>query len=271
MEFVPRDSLPIICWQADESGQIVAVNARWLEYAGADGESPAHNEAVLAEAIRGAGTAPTFSATLALRGEDRIPRPFLVNGRRAPGTGDAPAGWVGTCTQIPDQLASDRSHAFLLRLGDELRDESNPEAILAMTSRAIGRELGAERVVYATVDWAEGMMHIRRDWRAAGPSLAPHKFPMGSYSPDYVERHSRGEPILSFDVAADPDLLEVMRQRFLDAGVQAFMSVPLVKKGILTAVMAAQQFAPRRWTDAEVQLLQEVADRTWATLERSEA
>ena len=269
MEFV--DLLPIICWQADESAQIVAVNRRWLEFVGADGESSSHNEAALAEAIRRAGDAPTFSVTLALRGEDRIPRPFLVNGRRAPGSGDAPSGWVGTCTEIPDQLATDRSHAFLLELGDELRDESNPEAILAMTSRAIGVELGADRVVYATIDWAEGMMHMRRDWRASGPPVPAHKFPMANYSADYVERHSRGEPILCFDVASDPALLETARERFLEVGVQAFASVPLVKKGILTAVMAAQQFAPRRWTDAEVQLLHEVADRTWATLERAEA
>ena len=265
------DLLPIICWQAEESGERVAFNRRWHEYAAGDADAAADNAAILGDAIAAAGTADTFSRTLSLRGWDGVSRPFLTHGRRVRGSGAAPTAWVGTCTEVSEQVASERSHAFLLRLGDELRDESNPETILAMTSRAIGRELGADRVVYATIDWAEGFMHVRRDWRASGPAVPPHKYPMSNYSAEHVERHSRGEPILSLDVATDPELVEVMRDRFLAVGVRAFASVPLVKKGKLIAVMAAQQFAPRSWTEAEVQLLHEVAERTWATLERAEA
>ncbi|HWT11526.1 MAG TPA: ATP-binding protein [Allosphingosinicella sp.] len=265
------DRLPIICWQADGSGRPVAFNRRWDEYCGGDGDAAAHNAAILEDAVRSAGAAGSFAVTLALLGGDGASRPFLTHGRLALGAVGEAAGWVGTCTEVSEHVASERTHAFLLRLGDELRDESNPETILAMTSRAIGRELGADRVVYATIDWTEGLMHVRRDWRASGPPVPPSKYPMTNYSADHVERHSRGEPILSFDVAGDPELIDVMRERFLTVGVQAFASVPLVKKGILTAVMAAQQFAPRRWTEAEVQLLQEVAERTWATLERAEA
>ncbi len=265
------DLLPIICWQADESGRPVALNRRWHDYVGGDPEAGAHNAALLADAVRSAGAAESFSLTLSLRGGDGVSRPFLTHGRLARHAGGAAFRWVGTCTEVSDQVASDRAHAFLLRLGDELRDESHPEAILAMASRAIGRELGADRVVYATIDWTEGVMHVRRDWRASGPQMPAHKYPMSSYSAEHVERHSKGEPILSFDVAADPELIEAQRERFLTVGVQAFASVPLVKKGILTAVMAAQQFAPRRWTEAEVRLLNEVAERTWATLERAEA
>jgi signal transduction histidine kinase/CheY-like chemotaxis protein len=265
------EALPIICWQADADGTTLAFNGRWDDYAGGDRAAAADNAAVLQEAIRAAGGEDRFSATLSLRGGDWVSRPFLTHARRAPGPDGAPGRWVGTCTEVSEHVASERAHAFLLRLGDELRDESNPETILAMTSRAIGRELGADRVVYATIDWKEGVMHVRRDWRASGPPVTPHKYPMSNYSQDHVDRHSQGEPILSFDVANDPELIDVMRQRFLTVGVQAFASVPLVKRGTLTAVMAAQQFAPRRWTDAEVQLLEEVADRTWATLERAEA
>ena len=265
------DLLPVICWQADESGRPVAFNRRWDEYGGGEGDARAHNAAVLADAVRSAAPGESFCVTLALRGGDGVSRPFLTNGRLARDDGGVGVRWVGTCTEVSEQVASERAQAFLLRLGDELRDESNPETILAMTSHAIGRELGADRVVYATIDWAEGLMHVRRDWRASGPSVAAHKYPMSHYSAEHVDRHSRGEPILAFDVASDPELIEVMRQRFLTAGVQAFASVPLVKKGILTGVMAAQQFEPRRWTEAEVQLLHEVAERTWATLERAEA
>jgi PAS domain S-box-containing protein len=265
------DLLPVICWQTDAGGRPVAFNRRWDEFAGSSAESRAHNEGLIAGAVRSAGEAQSFRTTLALRDAAGGSRPFLAHGRRLEGREGAAAGWIGTCTEFDEPIAPDRAHAFLLRLGDELRDESDPERILAMTSRAIGEELGADRVVYATIDWSDAVMHVRRDWRASGPPFPPTKYPMTNYSDDHVERHSRGEPILSFDVASDPELIEVMRERFLSFGVRAFASVPLVKRGKLTAVMAAQQFAPRRWTEAEVQLLHEVAERTWATLERAEA
>ena len=263
--FAALDLLPIICWQADADGYPARFNPRWDEFARGDPDAAAHNQEVLAEAVRAAGNADALSVTLALRGGDGRSRPFLTHGRRTDG------GWLGTCTEVSEQVASERAHAFLLRLGDELREESNAETILAITSRAIGEELGADRVVYATIDWTEGLMHMRRDWRASGPSVPVTKYPMSNYSAYHIEMHSRGEPILCFDIARDPNLTEVMRERFLSFGVQALISVPLVKKGKLRGIMTAQQCVPRRWTEAEVQLLQEVAERTWSTLERAEA
>ena len=262
--------LPVICWRADAAGRLLECNRRWLDLAG-QSEVADHNWSLVSEAIRAAGGGAEFSATLALRCGDGVSRLFLARGQRVQQPAGADFVWAGTCTEMLEPVEAQRAHAFLLRLGDELRDERNPETILAMTSRAIGIEIGADRIVYATIDWTEGLMDVRRDWRASGPHVPPSKYPMSNYSAEHVERHSRGEPVLSFDVAEDPELLDVMRQRFLSVGVRAFASVPLVKRGTLTAVMAAQSVTPRRWNEAEVQLLQEVAERTWATLERAEA
>ena len=63
------DLLPIICWQADGDGRLIAFNRRWHEYAG---DAAADNAVVLAEAIRAAGEAETFSITIALSGSDGV-------------------------------------------------------------------------------------------------------------------------------------------------------------------------------------------------------
>jgi PAS domain S-box-containing protein len=262
------DLLPVICWEAGPDGRPAAFNRRWREYAGSAAEANAER---LAAAMRSAAPGAPFSASVQLTGGDGVARPFLLHARPAAGGAGAAARWIGTCTEVTQHDASQRSHAFLLRLGDAIRDESDPEAILSLTSDAIGRELGADRIVYATVNWETGLLHARRDWRADGTTVPAHRFPMADYSEQYLETYSRGEAILALDVANDASVPEPMRTRCLEAGIHAFMSVPLVKSGTLTAFMAAQQFAPRRWSEAELQLLGEVADRTWATLERAEA
>ncbi|HEY0012770.1 MAG TPA: ATP-binding protein [Allosphingosinicella sp.] len=262
------DLLPVICFEAGPDGHPSAFNRRWHDYAG---DAGAVNAEVLAAAIRSGPEGAAFSLTLQLRGADGVERPFVTHVRPVRGDGGGAGRWIGTCTEVSQHEAAERSHAFLLRLGDEIRDESDPETILTLASEAIGRELGVDRIVYATVNWETGLLHARRDWRANGTPVPAHRFPMADYSREYIETYSRGEAILSADVWKDDLVPEPMRARCLEAGILAFMSVPLVKSGTLTAFMAAQQFAPRQWSEAELQLLGEVADRTWATLERAEA
>ncbi|TFI58091.1 response regulator [Sphingomonas parva] len=258
------DQLPVICWTADAEGRLTWLNRRGLDYGADDGFRP------VAEAIRAARGTP-FSRTIDLPGIGGTLRPFTVSAKPVRGEGEALSHWIGTCCEIHEDRRVTRSQAFLLRLGDRIREESDPEAILAIVSEAVGRELGADRVVYATIDMDEGVMHVGRDWRAAGPPLEAHDFPMSAYPEDYVTAHSRGQPLASDDLADDPGVSGPMRERFLAAGVHAFLSVPLVKRGRLCAVMAAQQFMPRQWRETELRLLTDVADRTWATLERADA
>jgi GAF domain-containing protein len=133
--------------------------------------------------------------------------------------------------------------------------------------------LQADRRIDADVEHDGAAARDRVDRRTVdvGRAVDAHEIPMSTYPDDYVALHSRGQPLASTDLADDPNVSGAMRERFLDAGVQAFLSVPLVKKGRLCAVMAAQQFTPRPWREAELRLLTDVADRTWATLERAQA
>ena len=52
---------------------------------------------------------------------------------------------------------------------------------------------------------------------------------------------------------------------------RAVMVLPLIKGGRLAAYLYVLCKNPRAWTDAEVQLVAEVADRTWSAVERARA
>ena len=52
--------------------------------------------------------------------------------------------------------------------------------------------------------------------------------------------------------------------------ITAALGVGLVKDGALKAILAVHNAAPRAWTAGEAALLGEVAERTWAAVERAQ-
>jgi hypothetical protein len=72
-----------------------------------------------------------------------------------------PATQEGT---VKDRLREqERRHAFLLMLGDRLRGRSDPVAIMATASEALGRHLAVSRVGYGEIDLDEQTVHVERD------------------------------------------------------------------------------------------------------------
>jgi PAS domain S-box-containing protein len=54
-------------------------------------------------------------------------------------------------------------------------------------------------------------------------------------------------------------------------GVRALVSVPLVKDGRFVLNLNVHRTEPHAWTDAEVELIKAVAERTWGAVERAQA
>ena len=260
------EQLPAPCWFAAPEGGLRWVNWRLSELAGPD-LAPMRD--ALSAGLAASQSRVSASFAFTLPGVRSVSRQFRCEAQVWHDASGRLIGWLGSVTEA--HAAPEPFQAFLLRLGDRIREESDAEKILALASEAVGRELGVDRVVYANVDMEEGLMRVSRDWRSDGTSVPEHHFPMSVYSNDYVDRHSRGEPVFSCDVCNDPDVDAALSERFVAAGVHAFLSVPLVKNGTLRAVMAAQQFQSRLWTEAEMRLLDEVADRTWTSVERARA
>jgi signal transduction histidine kinase/CheY-like chemotaxis protein len=260
------EQLPAPCWFAGADGALSWLNWRLTELAGADLDALT---AALNSGLANSQSRVAASFAFTLPGVGTVSRSFRCEAQVWHDASGALIGWLGTASEA--HSAPEPHQAFLLRLGDRIREESDAENILSFASEAVGRELGVDRVVYANIDMAEGIMRVSRDWRSDGTSVPAHHFPMSVYSNEFVDRHSRGEPISSPDVCNDPQVDAVLSERFVAAGVHAFLSVPLVKNGTLRAVMAAQQFHSRLWTEAEIRLLDEVADRTWTSVERARA
>ena len=166
---------------------------------------------------------------------------------------------------------NDERQAFLLKLADALRLLRDPVAIQEAASRMLGLHLGASRALYVQFE-GEGEQEqivIHRDYHTGDvPSIAG-RIPAESLGRDIRELHA-GRSVAVSDIELElPD--EEVRESWRALGVRAYAGLPLIKGGRLVAAFGVHQSAPRAWTDEEIALIQETAERTWAAVERARA
>ena len=163
----------------------------------------------------------------------------------------------------------ERRQSFLLNLSDRVRDLTTPEEVMIEVERALGSELGADRVGYGEVDQDRGLVTMRRDW-THGVVSAEGEFRLEDLGADLIADLAEGRLIRIADVQDDPrthDALEVLQR----LGTRALMRAPVLRGGRLRAFLYAHHSTVREWTEAEAELLQEVASRTWGEIERTRA
>ncbi len=163
---------------------------------------------------------------------------------------------------------SEAREQFLLKLMDALRPLSDPVEIQHTAARVFGERLGASRAFYSEiVDEEESI--ISRDWTSGVPSIAGRRR-LAMYGEQALALARAGKLVID-DVEADPRLTEQARAAFGSTGTAALMSTSLVKGGRWLGTFSVQSSRPRSWTQAEIALLQEVGQRTWAAVERARA
>ncbi len=185
----------------------------------------------------------------------------------------APAGVGGVlviCTETTETVQQQRRQAILLALSDRIRDLSAPLAIMAAATEALQAELRVARVGYAEVDDVQAsyvIPHERTDGRVP-PMAGRHR--LAGLGRATVARLIAGEMVVSADVETDPlaaDGLDGHRS----AGTAAIVIVPLIRAGRLRGSLHVCSGKPCQWSQGDLRLIEEVAQRTWAALERARA
>lgn len=168
-------------------------------------------------------------------------------------------------------LEREQHQAFLIDWSDAVRGEASPDAIMATTLEWLGRHLGAARTTYAECDPTGRMFTVTGEWRNGVSSIRGNNFLLESVGAAVDRDWTAGEIIRYEDVATDPRLEPAVIERYRKAEIQAFVSVPLVQGGLMRSALSVQHNAPRRWRDGEIQLMRDIAERTWVALERAYA
>ena len=111
---------------------------------------------------------------------------------------------------------------------------------------------------------------IRREYVRGVPPLAGPG-PAGTFGAALRDAYRRGETVVVNDVRTDPRFTDRERITMQARQIAAFVGVMLLKGGRLVAAFGANNATPRLWAAAEIELIRDVAERTWEAVERARA
>ncbi len=209
-------------------------------------------------------------------GPDGQPQHWQVVKSAVFGPDQAIIGSQGVVLDITERKRTERAlreseehFRFLNDLAKATRALADPEQIMAVTARMLGEHLGASRCAYADVEKDGEQFAILHDY-TDGCTSTVGNYQLSLFGARPVAKLQSGQTLIIRNVEAE--LLPGDGAEMFNAiGIQAIITCPLVKDGILRAMMAVHQTTPRDWTPGEVAIVQEVVERCWATIERRTA
>ncbi|MBD2527624.1 ATP-binding protein [Nostoc sp. FACHB-133] len=184
-------------------------------------------------------------------------------------------------TQLDSDLLQDGSasaalhqanqlNAFRVKLADALRSLTDASEIQAIAARILGESLGVTRVIYIEVvsGGEEVMVHSNY---TNGVAQLSGRYRLEDYRRNLTADHQAERTQVVTDIPNHPKYTDAQKMRYREIDIAAHIDVPLIKNNQFVALLAVQQSIPRQWTETEVKLVEETAERTWAAVERAYA
>ncbi|MFB9242908.1 PAS domain-containing protein [Massilia antarctica] len=180
------------------------------------------------------------------------------------------AEWVGIHIDIDERKRVDERLRLLDAMSQATRNADDPKTIMDVTTRLLGQHLDVTRCPYADVEGDNDRFTIRHDWTAPGAMSTVGVYSLDLFGARAASAMREGRTLRICDV--DRELDEADGAAMFNAiACRAIICCPLVKEGKLVAMMAVHQDRPRQWTDADVALVEQSVERSWAHIERVRA
>jgi len=182
------------------------------------------------------------------------------------------AGALCVCVETTASMLKTERQAFLTSLRERLRTLGDPRQIVQEAQKALGEHLGANRVGYGSVDPSERYFTTNENWT---DGTVPHHngtHDLTVFGEPIYEAIRQGERLVVNDVRADertlpPEIIAAFTALEIASGV----TISLVKEGRLVAALYVHQDIARQWSESDLMTIEEVAEITWAAVEREAA
>lgn len=163
---------------------------------------------------------------------------------------------------------SEARSRFLLQLSDQVRGVADPTTALQIVIKAVSERLNVDRCSYSEISVAENWIEAIASYDRRGPPPTG-RYPLTRFGVAGPEDHPNHTSVIC-DVETDPRT-KSNAEAFEAVGIGAYVGVPVFKEGVLVASFGVNHGQARQWTTEEVELLEEVAERTWQILQHVRA
>ncbi|MEN3275802.1 MAG: hypothetical protein V7631_1592 [Massilia sp.] len=181
-------------------------------------------------------------------------------------------GLYGTGTDTTRRVTTERRLAFQVRVADALRGLDDPLEVARRASRLLGEELGASRVLFGEMrdDGMHGVYHS--NYTDGSVAALDGAFHVDDFGETLFATLRAGRTGAHNDIDAELGTLDpATARRFRALETQAEIGVPVLRGGRLTSFLAVNSRTARTWTAYEIELVQDMAERTWNAIERARA
>lgn len=178
-------------------------------------------------------------------------------------------GMLNTVTETTATVLMTQRLAVLDAIGSAVTETSDPREIMQATMGTLAGYLKVTHCAYADMEDDEDGFFIRDNWLVEDATSLFGQYRLGDFGEGPLASLRAGQPLVINDIASD--LAPGVAATFRAFGIVSALCLPLIKGGKLTALMAIHDKAPRTWSPYELALLGEVAERSWAHIERARA
>ncbi len=230
------------------------------------GIHPGDRPRVQASVDRALTTGALFREEYRLVQADGSIRWAAAEGRCSFNPDGSPLHFPGVSFDITHRKAADARQATLLDLSDRIRDLTDPTEIAYVSCEVLGRTLDVSRTGYGVIDKVAETITIDRDWNAPGVSTIAGVLHFRDYG-TYIDDLKAGTTVVVPDAEQDPrtrDTAAALKR----IAAQSFVNMPLLEQGRFVALIYANHASPRVWTEDDLLLIREVAERVRVATER---
>jgi two-component system sensor histidine kinase VicK len=157
----------------------------------------------------------------------------------------------------------EEEQAFLLKLSDLLGTCSNPEQIEVETTRMLGEYMGSDRVGFAEAHEKEQLITIQRSFVRNGIASLEGTYLYKDYGYGLYTSLINGDTVVQNDIANNETLTAEQKAAHAALQLGATVNIPMLKEGRLLAVLFVHYHTAHVWSQEELSVLSQSANRIW--------
>ncbi|PZP54598.1 MAG: hypothetical protein DI586_09415 [Micavibrio aeruginosavorus] len=178
-----------------------------------------------------------------------------------------PLRFPGAAVDITDRKRWERKQAARVELNERLRVIRRTSDVTFAAAEIIGRTLEGARAGYGEMSEEGDVISIERDWTSGEVDSIAGVHTFKHYGHEFARRIKAGDVIVADDILNDP-LFAEGHDNIKKIGIRSLINVSLIQDGKPKALFFIHDTKPRHWREGEIELVTEMALRTWSEAER---
>ena len=168
---------------------------------------------------------------------------------------------------ITERKQTEKRLVLMAEVSELLRNVDDPTELMYTISEAVGEHLHVKRALFNEIDLEHDREIIHRDYHNGLESVAGvHK--VSAYSSITSQEVAAGKTVVNIDSKTDPRTAQDYEKTYALSRERAYVVVPMMRENRWVASLWVSDDTPRDWSPEDVSLLETIAERTWAIIEK---